>query len=240
MNELKSIHSGRTAFILCKDQRLHRLLEIELAQCGITLSASEASADLWLVDLDDEKSLTQIPLDVPILAWSHTLANEATHWAQTQKSVCLLKRPFSLIELESCMLQLIEGVPINLPSQKAIQRASQATGSENFQSTSAPLLHPVENQQVCIEGDTVILTPQEWTVFSLLWQHRGNTVSKEMLRQALSASDQEKQPITSNTPEVYICLLRKKLEKPLSRRLITTVRGKGYRLDIPHLQNIQS
>ena len=32
--------------------------------------------------------------------------------------------------------------------------------------------------------------------------------------------------------EVYVCKLRTKLEKPLGRRLIHTVRGVGYRMDV--------
>ena len=35
-----------------------------------------------------------------------------------------------------------------------------------------------------------------------------------------------------NSVEVYVCKLRAKIEKPLGRRMIHTVRGKGYRLEI--------
>ena len=37
--------------------------------------------------------------------------------------------------------------------------------------------------------------------------------------------------LKTNKLEVYICFLRRKIERPTGLHLITTVRGKGYRLE---------
>ena len=64
---------------------------------------------------------------------------------------------------------------------------------------------------------------------SCLLEQRGEIVSREMLRAALNSESDEDD---SNKTDVYICFLRRKLEHPLGLRLITTVRGKGYRLEL--------
>jgi DNA-binding response OmpR family regulator len=78
-------------------------------------------------------------------------------------------------------------------------------------------------------GDlTVTLTENEALLLSLLLQHRGEPVSKETLHRALCRG--EDTPSGSNKVEVHLCNLRRKLEQPLGLRLISTVRGQGYRL----------
>ena len=61
----------------------------------------------------------------------------------------------------------------------------------------------------------------------ILMAHRGEIVSREMLESALQGEGKT----DSNKVEVYLCFLRRKIERPLGLRLITTVRGKGYRLE---------
>ena len=73
-------------------------------------------------------------------------------------------------------------------------------------------------------GKPVPLTPAETALLECLYAHRGEAVSREELATLLEGG--------GNSVEVYICKLRAKIEKPLGRRMILTVRGKGYRLEI--------
>ena len=73
-------------------------------------------------------------------------------------------------------------------------------------------------------GDQNIeLTAKEWAVLEKLASRPGCIVSKEALDQALYSFDDD---IGSNTLEVYVSRLRKKLGK----QRIETLRGLGYRL----------
>ncbi len=72
-------------------------------------------------------------------------------------------------------------------------------------------------------GKQVPLTAREWTLFDAFVQHPGQILSKAQLDERLYAFDTE---VESNTIEVHISRLRKKLGK----ETIETLRGLGYRL----------
>jgi DNA-binding response OmpR family regulator len=71
------------------------------------------------------------------------------------------------------------------------------------------------------------LTHREFEVLEYLMRHRGRVVTREMLGQ-----DVWKEPgyALTNVIDVYITLLRRKLEPPGRPPLIHTLRGVGYRL----------
>lgn len=73
------------------------------------------------------------------------------------------------------------------------------------------------------DGELVDLTAREWALFEAFMQKPGLLLSKSQLEDQLYAFGEE---IESNTIEVYVSRLRKKL----GRDAIETVRGMGYRL----------
>ncbi|MDO6515528.1 response regulator transcription factor [Neptuniibacter sp. 2_MG-2023] len=73
------------------------------------------------------------------------------------------------------------------------------------------------------EGVAINLTAREWALFEAFVQHPGNVLSKSQLEDHLYAFGAE---IESNTIEVYVSRLRKKLDKGQ----LETVRGLGYRM----------
>ena len=70
-------------------------------------------------------------------------------------------------------------------------------------------------------GD-IVLTAREWAVLDRLTLRPGAVVSKAQIEDALYAFGLE---VLSNTVEVYVSRLRKKVGKAA----ISTVRGVGYR-----------
>ncbi len=72
-------------------------------------------------------------------------------------------------------------------------------------------------------GQTVDLTAREWALFEAFVQRPGQILSKAQLEERLYAFGTE---VESNTTEVHISRLRKKL----GHGIIETVRGVGYRL----------
>lgn len=80
--------------------------------------------------------------------------------------------------------------------------------------------------QIRVDGREVQLTPREWTILRLLADHAGMIVSKPVIENALYRAGQD---IKSNTVEVYISRLRRKL----GTNSIMTSHGLGYQLRKP-------
>jgi two-component system, OmpR family, alkaline phosphatase synthesis response regulator PhoP len=80
-------------------------------------------------------------------------------------------------------------------------------------------------------GRDVPLTAQEWRLLSYLLAHSGETVSRERLLEDVWRYSTD---ISSRTVDVHVASLRQKLEaNPASPAFLLTVRGLGYRLEIP-------
>jgi DNA-binding response OmpR family regulator len=82
------------------------------------------------------------------------------------------------------------------------------------------VLDPAAHSLTC-KGEAVELPAREFALLHLLLQHAGEALSRSRLEEALYGWDME---VESNTLEVYIHHLRKKL----GADLIRTVRGVGY------------
>lgn len=82
-----------------------------------------------------------------------------------------------------------------------------------------------ETRRVTQHGAPIDLTAKEWIVLEELIRHPGVIVSKEKIEEALYAFGSE---IESNTVEVYVSRLRKKI----GSKMIITSRGLGYRFGV--------
>src|SRR5919112_1114731 len=78
------------------------------------------------------------------------------------------------------------------------------------------------------DGHQVELTAREFDVLEVLARHAGRVVSRAELLEAVWQGNPEGTP---NVVDVYVGYLRRKLERPVGRRLIRTVRGKGFMLE---------
>ena len=79
-------------------------------------------------------------------------------------------------------------------------------------------------------GHQIELTAREFDVLAVLASNAGRLVTRHQL---LDEVWQEGYQGSPNVVDVYIGYLRKKLERPRGRRLIRTVRGKGFLLETP-------
>jgi two-component system OmpR family response regulator len=77
--------------------------------------------------------------------------------------------------------------------------------------------------RVTVDGVAVKLTSHEYRVLSYLMHHAGRVVSQAELTDHIYSQDTDRD---SNTVEVFVARLRRKLGTPL----IETVRGLGYRV----------
>jgi two-component system OmpR family response regulator len=121
-----------------------------------------------------------------------------------------LVKPFDLDELTARMFAV---------ARRSAGRASPVVriGSVEF----APA-----DRAASRDGVAVGLTQREWSLLDAFLRRPGATLSKAQLEEALYAFGEE---IESNTVEVYVSRLRRKL----GADLIRTIRGVGYRIERP-------
>jgi two-component system OmpR family response regulator len=79
-------------------------------------------------------------------------------------------------------------------------------------------------------GRPVELTAREFAVLEYLARHPEEAVSRTRLLEHVWDANFEG---STNVVDVYVGYLRRKLERPFERPLITTVRGVGFRLEAP-------
>ena len=84
---------------------------------------------------------------------------------------------------------------------------------------------------VRVEGRTVLTTVREFRLLEYLAAHRGRVFTRDQL---LDAVWKETTLVTPRSVDVYIRRLREKIEvDPRHPRYLKTLRGVGYRLEIP-------
>jgi two-component system, OmpR family, response regulator len=88
------------------------------------------------------------------------------------------------------------------------------------------VLDPVAHSVTC-RDEALDLTPKEFELLQLLMEYVGHALSRRFILDHVwdFAVDGG-----SNVVDVYIRYLREKIDRPLGRQLIETVRGVGYRL----------
>ncbi len=114
--------------------------------------------------------------------------------------------------------------PEVLARARALLRRSAGWAQPVLQ--GGPVALDTRTQQVTVEGEAVDLTGFEFRVLEILMHRAGEVVSKAELTERLYAQDFDRD---SNTIEVFIGRLRRKLDPAEKHHPIETLRGRGYR-----------
>ncbi len=117
-----------------------------------------------------------------------------------------MTKPFSFNEL---LLRL-----------RAVRRAAAAPRKNQLQ--VADLLLNVSTRAVSRDGERINLTRTEYQLLEQLMLHAGEVVPREIL---IASSGRA---MASNSLEAFVRLLRQKVDGDHRRKLIHTVRGRGY------------
>ena len=80
-------------------------------------------------------------------------------------------------------------------------------------------------RQVTREHKEIALTPREYSLLELLMRHKGRVLSRTSIVESIWGYDSD---VEENTLDVFIRLLRQKVELPEAPKLIRTVRGIRY------------
>lgn len=96
----------------------------------------------------------------------------------------------------------------------------------------ADLQIDTDARTVTMAGAALPLTAREYTLLEALAAHEGQILSQDRILERVWG---EEDGAASNTVEVYVSMLRKKIDaaRPAEMRLIHTVRGLGYSLRAP-------
>lgn len=102
----------------------------------------------------------------------------------------------------------------------------RAGGWASPQLRCGPVLLDLRAQTVSVDGEAVELTSFEYRLLEHLMMRAGEVISKAELTERLYEHDDERD---SNTIEVFMGRLRRKLDPDDSLKPIETLRGRGYR-----------
>lgn len=102
----------------------------------------------------------------------------------------------------------------------------RAGGWASPQLRCGPVLLDLRAQTVSVNGEAVELTSFEYRLLEHLMMRAGEVISKAELTERLYEHDDERD---SNTIEVFMGRLRRKLDPDDSLKPIETLRGRGYR-----------
>ena len=196
--------------IITDDDMIYRLISLELNAKGIitsSYSGSISDTDIWVLDLDTAaKSHREISSlsDGRLICFG---LKDKSEYKSFSKIKSFFRRPFDIRELAGAVCASVN------PAEP-LSGISPA-GIENIEFNH-------DAKSVTMFGKTVHLSPNEYRLFSVLYENKGKVVTREKLIDSLSSSDAEF-PLN-----VYIKYLRNKLDGAYRIKLIHTVRGVGY------------
>ncbi len=106
----------------------------------------------------------------------------------------------------------------------------RAAGWSDARIQCGPVQLDPTTQRVTLDEQEVELTAYEYKVLEYLMMHAGEVVSKSVLTEHLYDDEDDRD---SNVIEVFIRRLRLKLDPDGSLQPIETLRGRGYRFNLP-------
>lgn len=106
----------------------------------------------------------------------------------------------------------------------------RSVGLANNMLECGPVKIDTSAKQVFVNDEPLTITAYEYRLLSYLMMHTGKVLSKRELVDHIYEEDDDRD---SNTIEVFIRRLRKKLDPDNELKPIETQRGRGYRFRIP-------
>ena len=194
--------------IVSKRRELIRFFELEALNCGFEVSSfDKIPAELSCFDLLilDATTTRQLPVSfggrVIFVSDDDTLVSNDAE---------CLSYPTPIDTLRYIYEQVLYG-------DGAVDRRVRSQADDRI------LFYYDNDNTVGYCGRSITLSDHEMTILTRLCECSGEPVSRDELNALLGASG-------GNIADVYVCRLRKKLEDIDGRRVIFTVRSKGYKI----------
>lgn len=226
------------------EARIARILTIELAHEGYDTATAESGRegldkalserwdlillDIMLPELNGIEVLRRIrAVDVmtPVIILTARGATPDIVSGLDLGANDYISKPF---EIEELLARIRSAIRI----REQIEQEVEPTRQTELQVDD--LLMNVKSREVLREGQQIDLTPKEYDLLLYLIQHKNEVLSREQIIQNVWNYDFVGD---TNTVDVYIRHLRKKIDYGFRTQLIQTVRGVGYCLKEPVNEN---
>jgi two-component system response regulator RegX3 len=146
-------------------------------------------------------------------------------------------KPYRLRELVSRMRAVLrrlprpEEVPAQAAPEHSVRPARSAVGDDADILETGELQLDLDRHECWVRGKEVTLPLKEFELLEQLMLHAGRVVTRDMLIDRVWGADYVGD---TKTLDVHVKRLRSRIEKnPSKPKLITTIRGLGYRLEAP-------
>ena len=195
--------------IVSKRRELIRFFELEALNCGFEVSSFDKSPaelscfDLLIID-------AAVTLRAPTIFEGRVIFITDEENSTPDGAECL-SYPIPIDTLRYVYEQMLYG-------ERAVERTVIRDEKDD-----RIFFYRDHNDTVGYKGRSITLSDHERTILTRLCECSGEPVSREELNALLGASG-------GNIADVYVCRLRKKLEDTDGRRVIFTVRSKGYKI----------
>lgn len=195
--------------IVSKRRELIRFFELEALNCSFEVSSFDkmplelSCFDLLIID-------TAVTLRVPTIFEGRVIFITDEENSTPDGAECL-SYPIPVDTLRYVYEQMLYG-------ERAVERTVIRDEKDD-----RIFFYRDHNDTVGYKGRSITLSDHERTILTRLCECSGEPVSREELNALLGASG-------GNIADVYVCRLRKKLEDIDGRRVIFTVRSKGYKI----------
>ena len=195
--------------IVSKRRELIRFFELEALNCGFEVSSFDKSPaelscfDLLIID-------TAVTPRAPTIFEGRVIFITDEENSTPDGAECL-SYPIPVDTLRYVYEQMLYG-------ERAVERTVIRDEKDD-----RIFFYRDHNDTVGYKGRSITLSDHERTILTRLCECSGEPVSREELNALLGASG-------GNIADVYVCRLRKKLEDIDGRRVIFTVRSKGYKI----------
>lgn len=179
--------------------------------------------DLMLPDMDGIKVLEKIrnrKSNPPVLILSARGAVEDRVKGLELGADDYLIKPFAFVEL--------------LARVRVLLRRGQPTPEKL---TVGELSLDCIRRKVLRSGDNIELAPKEFSILEYLMRNKGRPLSRTMIVEHVWDMDYDG---LTNIVDVYIRHLRSKIDDRYPTKLIHTVRGVGYMLDLPDAKPVSA
>lgn len=143
-------------------------------------------------------------------------------------------KPYRLRELVARMRAVLRRTPSTDPAPRAAAGVDRPGGRQpaaSSQLEAGGIVVDTDRHLVFVRGEEVHLRRKEFELLTLLMENVGRVLTRDVLIDRVWGADYYGD---TKTLDVHIKRLRSHLEEdPSSPRLITTIRGVGYRFDEP-------
>lgn len=219
--------------VLEDEDTLRNELSRALTGAGFVVEAVGNGKDGHFEGEENPYDLAVVDIGLPVMSGIEVIQK----WRSTGRSF-----PVLILTARGRWQEKVEGLeagaddymvkPFSMEELVARIRAllRRASGWSQSKLQCGPVLLDLTAQEVKVDGVSIEMTAYEYKVLEYLMLHAGEVISKTDLTEHVYHQDFDRD---SNVIEVFVGRLRKKLDPENRYRPIETLRGRGYRFNIP-------